>query len=120
MEGVTVTTNGSDVRILSALRSSLPWFRELKEFEIRGLRVIGPEDAALLECAEARAKGDGIWELRGVRNPAGGFFPRAELHFKVSAGEPVMPRVPLKRAKAAAHPVEDGGNKENDETKSLP
>jgi hypothetical protein len=98
LEGLTVDTDGDDLRILSEVSSALKPHGPMSDVVIKGLRVRKTDGTPLLECAEARSRGAAAWELRGVRVDGGAIMPLAELDWSVESGGPARVR-PLKEGK---------------------
>ena len=98
LEGLTVDTDGDDLRILSELAPALKQHGPMSDLLIRGLRVRRTDGAPLLECAEARSRGAVAWELRGVRVDGGAIMPLGELDWSAESGVSVRVH-PLKEGK---------------------
>ncbi len=86
LEGLTVDTDGQDLRILSEVASALKPYGPMSDLVIKGLRVRKTDGTPLVECAEARSRGAVAWELRGVRVGGGEIMPRGELDWSAEPG----------------------------------
>lgn len=98
LEGLTVDTDGDDLRILSEVSSALKPHGPMSDVVIKGLRVRKTDGTPLLECAEARSRGAAAWELRGVRVDGGAIMPLGELDWSAEPGGSARVR-PLKEGK---------------------
>ena len=92
LEGLTVDTEGEDLRILSEIAPGLKQHGPMSDLVIRGLRVRKSDGTPLLECAEARSRGPAAWELRGVRVDGGVIMPLGEVDWGADSGGPVLVR----------------------------
>jgi hypothetical protein len=98
LEGLTVDTDGGDLRILSEIAPALKPHGPMSDLLIKGLRVRKADGTTLVECAEARSRGAAAWELRGVRVDGGAIMPLGELDWSTDPGGSVRVR-PLQEGK---------------------
>jgi hypothetical protein len=98
LEGLTVDTDGDDLRILSEVAPALKPHGPMSDLVIRGLRVRRTDGTPMLECAEARSRGAVGWELRGARVDGGAMMPLGELYWSAESGGSALVR-PLKEGK---------------------
>jgi hypothetical protein len=91
LEGLTVDTDGDDLRVLSEIAPNLKTHGLMNDLIIKGLRVRKLDGTLLLESAEARSTSATSWEMRGVRVGGGMLIPLGELNWG-AATEPVLLR----------------------------
>lgn len=92
LEGLTVDTDGDDLRILSQIAPNLKSHGPMSDLIIKGLRVRKFDGTLLLECAEARSTGAASWEMRGVRVGGGMLIPLGELNWGGAATDAAVLR----------------------------
>lgn len=92
LEGLTIDTEGDDLRVLSEIAPNLKTHGPMNNLIIKGLRVRKLDGTSLLECAEARSTGATSWEMRGVRVGGGMLIPLAELNWGAAAPESALLR----------------------------
>ncbi len=81
LEGLTVDTEGDDLRVLSEIGPKLMTHGPMNDLIIKGLRVRKLDGTLLLESAEARSTSATSWEMRGVRVGGGKLIPLGELNW---------------------------------------
>ena len=81
LEGLTVDTDGDDLRVLSEIAPKLKTHGPMNDLIIKGLRVRKLDGTLLLESAEARSTSATSWEMRGVRVGGGKLIPLGELNW---------------------------------------
>lgn len=92
LEGLTVDTDGDDLRVLSEIAPNLKNHGPMNDLIIKGLRVRKSDGQLLLECAEARSTSATTWEMRGVRVGGGMLMPLGEIRWGGSTAESVVVR----------------------------
>ena len=92
LEGLTVDTDGDDLRVLSEIAPNLKNHGPMDDLIIKGLRVRKLDGTSLIECAEARSTSATSWEMRGVRVGGGMLIPLGELNWGAASSESVLLR----------------------------